>query len=139
MWMASLVAALIVMAPVMAVAVSPAAGVGGTAATSPVPLPDPSAPAATPHPSTPWSIGAATPYGQLMRYVWIPPQPVVIETPLAVTEGERLGSQQQVVQVPGYYASETTLGVYYPERWVIERVGPAAYRWRVAAAEFRRR
>jgi hypothetical protein len=87
----------------------------------------------------PWSIGAATPYGQLMRYVWIPPQPVVVETPLAVTEGERLGAQQQVVQVPGYYASETTLGVYYPERWVIERVGPAAYRWRVAAAEFRRR
>jgi hypothetical protein len=95
MWMASLVVALIVMAPAMAVAVSPAAGVGGTAATSPVPLPDPSAPAATPHPSMPWSIGAATPYGQLVRYVWVPPQPVVIETPLAVTEGERLGAQSR--------------------------------------------
>jgi hypothetical protein len=118
--MAFLLMLALLMAPATVVAVSPAAGVGGTAATSPVPLPTPSAPAATPP-------------------VWVPPQPVVIETPLAVTEGARLGSQQQVVEAPGYFASKTTLGFYYPGRCVIERVGAAACRWGVAAAEFRRR
>jgi hypothetical protein len=42
----------------------------------------------------------------------------------------------QVVTIPGYVVRETTVGYHYPERWVIEQVGPNAYRWRQLPAQF---
>lgn len=35
-------------------------------------------PTAPPHPSMPWS-GITTPQGQLLRYIYVPPQPVILE------------------------------------------------------------
>ena len=35
-------------------------------------------PTAAPHPTMPWS-GITTPYGQLIRFVYMPPQPVTLE------------------------------------------------------------
>jgi hypothetical protein len=134
MWIASLIAAFALLLPAPALAQStPAPGGGGVTPPSTNPL------LAAPHPMMPWSLGPATPYGQLIRYFWVPAQQMVIEMPVAQTQAGAVGVQQQVVEVPGYYASETTLGFYYPDRWVIEQVGPGSYRWRLMTAEFRRR
>jgi len=43
---------------------------------------------------------------------------------------------RQVVTIPGYVVRETTVGYHYPERWMIEQVGPNAYRWRQLPAQF---
>jgi hypothetical protein len=43
----------------------------------------------------PW-FGPATPYGQFLRWVWVPPR--------AVAVGDR------VVEEPGYWVAETTAG-----------------------------
>ena len=45
---------------------------------TPVPAPVP-VPGAPTHPTMPWGLGPAVPYGQLIRYVWIPPQEVLLE------------------------------------------------------------
>ena len=42
----------------------------------------------------------------------------------------------QQVTVPGYYVRETTAGFHYPERWMIEQVGPNTYSWRPLPAQF---
>jgi hypothetical protein len=31
------------------------------------------------HPNLPWGIGVATPQGQLIRYIYVPPQPVMLQ------------------------------------------------------------
>jgi hypothetical protein len=36
------------------------------------------APTAPPHPTMPWT-GIGTPYGQLIRFIYVPPQPVMLE------------------------------------------------------------
>jgi hypothetical protein len=36
-------------------------------------------PTSPPHPAFPWGLGIATPHGQLLRYVYVPPRPVVLE------------------------------------------------------------
>jgi hypothetical protein len=111
----------------------------------------------------PWG-GITTPYGQLIRYVYMPPQPVTLEylvpgtppvEPTPPSEGERTGEAappaedgvretavpapqvvRQQVTVPGYYVRETTTGFHYPERWAIEQAGPNVYRWRMLPAQF---
>ena len=121
-------------------------------------------PTAPAHPTMPWS-GITTPSGQLIRYVYMPPQPVtleylvlseapVIEASPPAAAGDAKGENQppadaartpapatpqvvrQQVTVPGYYVRETTVGFHYPERWVIEQTGPNAYRWRMLPAQF---
>ena len=42
----------------------------------------------------------------------------------------------QQVTVPGYYVRETTAGFHYPDRWMIEQVGPNTYSWRPLPAQF---
>jgi hypothetical protein len=120
-------------------------------------------PTAPAHPTMPWG-GITTPYGQLIRYVYMPPQPVTLEyllpgapsleaAPPAGDEGKPEGTPpaaeparenppatpqvvRQQVTVPGYYVRETTTGFHYPERWAIEQTGPNVYRWRMLPAQF---
>jgi hypothetical protein len=153
------------------------------------------------HPNLPWGIGVATPQGQLIRFIYVPPQPVTLQylvpgapesTPPAAdpappsvepeppaaqpapstarpdppaaqpapptvqpaptsaagdakppedtAAGESVPPTPQIVYqqvtVPGYYVRETTVGFHYPDRWMIEQVGPNTYRWRPLPAQF---
>jgi len=103
----------------------------------------------------PWAIGPAIPQGQLLRYVWIAPQTVVVDTilPGPAPEAAAAGTQEspasedapqyavwrQTAVVPGYWVRQTTAGVYYPQRWTLEQTAPGAYRWRLLPAEVRAR
>jgi len=124
--------------------------------TSPPLPPSPTVPA---HPSFPWALGPAIPQGQLLRYVWIAPQTVVVDTILPVPaeppaqDGTSNGAEQipasesapqyavwrQTAVVPGYWVRQTTAGVYYPQRWTLEQTAPGAYRWRLLPPEVRAR
>jgi len=132
---------------VLAILLAPAAVAAQS--TSPV---SPTGPA---HPSYPWwGYGPSTPTGQLLRDVWVPPQPVVVDTivpwPSEATgeratppapEGEpaQYGVWRQTVVIPGYWLRETTAGTYYPERWTLEQTAPGMYRWRLLPSEVRPR
>lgn len=145
---------LVVMAPAPAPAQVPAPN-------TPVPAPVP-VPGAPTHPTMPWALGPGVPYGQLIRYVWVPPQEVLLEaiapsvepapagarlaaatprrsTPPAPTEPPPARLIRQVVVVPGYYVRETTVGYHYPRRWAIEQVAAGTYRWRLLPEQFRTR
>jgi hypothetical protein len=122
-------------------------------------------PTAPPHPTFPWALGVAIPQGQLIRYIYVPPQAVSLEyivpgvvtpppppeQPPAAPEGEAKPEEnapapqaapptpeilRQDVTIPGYYVRETTVGFHYPERWMIEPAGPNVYRWRQIPAQF---
>lgn len=67
-----------------------------------------------PHPAMPW-FGVATPYGQFLRWVWMPPQPVV--------------ANDQVLYQPGFWVAHTTAGYYYPARWVLREVSAGSFGW----------
>ncbi len=67
-----------------------------------------------PHPTMPW-FGIPTPYGQFVRWVWMPPQPVI--------------ANEQVLYQPGFWAAQTTAGYYYPVRWVLREVVPGTFGW----------
>lgn len=75
---------------------------------------NPADPINNPHPTMPW-FGVATPYGQFMQWVWMPPQPVVVD--------------EQVVYQPGFWVAQTTAGYYYPRRWVLREVAPGTVGW----------
>jgi hypothetical protein len=113
----------------------------------------------------PWS-GITTPYGQLVRYVYMPPQPVTLEyvvpgapaepaaEPPAPATDDAKGEDappaeagrapaptapqvlRQQLTLPGYYVRETTVGFHYPERWVIEQTALNVYRWRMLPPQF---
>ena len=84
----------------------------------PSPLPgNPTNPGDTinnPHPTMPW-VGVTTPYGQFLRWVWMPPQPV--------------NSDGQVLYQPGFWVAQTTAGYYYHPRWVLREVAPGTLSW----------
>ena len=117
------------------------------------------------HPAMPWALGLATPQGQLIRYIYVPPQAVSLEylvpgvvpgpppppdQPPAGVEGEARHEEgppappatpapqvlRQDVTIPGYYVRETTAGFHYPDRWMIEPAGPNLYRWRQIPPQF---
>ena len=72
---------------------------------------DPSNPADftnNPHPTMPW-FGVATPYGQFMRWLWVPPR-------FANVDG-------RVVAMPGAWVAQTTAGYYVVDYWT-PAVGP---------------
>ena len=119
-------------------------------------------PTAASHPGLPWGIGIMTPIGQLLRYVWVAPQTVVVDTLVSVpteaseTQAAVVTAQQaatepaaemppqyavwrQTAVVPGYWVRQTTAGDYYPQRWTLEQTGPGMYRWRLLPAEVRSR
>jgi len=67
-----------------------------------------------PHPTMPW-VGITIPYGQFLRWVWMPPQPVV--------------ANDRVLYQPGYWVAHTTAGYYYPARWVVREVSAGTFGW----------
>jgi len=82
-----------------------------------------------PHPTMPWT-GITYPrrvnYGKVLRYFWVPPRRVAVDvtTSAVPTEGER-----RVVEIPGYYITETTTGLYYPARWTLIQRSVGRYWW----------
>jgi hypothetical protein len=91
----------------------------------------------TPHPTMPWA-GITNQYGQPVRYFLVPSQPVEIQSPGASATGETV-LEARVVDIPGYTMTETNVGFYVPERWIIEQVGPGSYQWRVVPPQFFRK
>jgi hypothetical protein len=95
----------------------------GSPSTPPSGIPDtsvpgnPTNPADTinnPHPTMPW-VGITIPYGQFIRWVWMPPRPVVAD--------------EEILYEPGFWVAQTTAGYYYPVRWVLREVVPGTFGW----------
>ena len=97
----------------------------------------PPAVVAPPHPTMPWNFYGKPEWGQTIRYISVPAQPVVIDVPVSAAAGAP--TQQQVVEVPGYIVVETTAGYLYPERWAIRQTGPGVYMWERVPSEFRKK
>ncbi len=108
--------------------------------------PPPSSPAwvVNPHPAMPWAgymnpnMGAFD-YGQVLRYLPVPPQPVELELRVPLPDGVPAQTQKQVQEIPGYVVAETTTGFYYPERWTLQQLNVGVYQWVQVPAEFRRK
>jgi len=89
-------------------------------------------PTSPPHPTMPWS-GLPYPgrvnYGQVVRYIEVPPQPIAL--PVYVPgPGSFSGEYQpQLLEIPGYVVTETSTGYLYPERWGLQEVTQGDYRW----------
>lgn len=73
----------------------------------------PSDRANNPHPTMPWLV--TSPYGVVLRWIWMPPIPVTVD--------------DQVIHQPGFWVAETTAGYYYPMRWVLGNVAPGKVGW----------
>ena len=69
----------------------------------------------------------------------VPAQQVVIEVPVAVPDGVPPQTQKQIVEIPGYYITETTTGFWYPERWTLYQANAGVYQWMKYPPEFRRK
>jgi len=117
-----------------------------------------------PHPAMPWAPNnpdrfLSETYGTVIQYIPVPPQQVVIQVPvplpagapaqaqeppgvLAQSRGEEPSApaqtQEQTVEIPGYYVAETTTGYWYPERWTLQQQN-GVYQWVKLPAEFRKK
>ncbi len=102
----------------------------------------PPTPTSPPHPSMPWSglpySGGAggTGYGNVIRYIQVPPQQVEIEVAAPAAEGKSEETQKQVVEIPGYVVTETTTGFIYPQRVTLQQTGPGVYQWVTLPQQF---
>jgi hypothetical protein len=74
--------------------------------------------------------------GYAVRQVWMPPQPVAMQVYVPTPEGVPARYQTMFAQVPGFYVTETSTGVWLPERWVLDQVNVGIYEWRVAPMQF---
>jgi hypothetical protein len=95
------------------------------------------------YPTLPWAfynpnVGGWD-YGAVVQYIPVPPQPVVIQVPVVLADGEPLQIRQETVEIPGYYVAETTTGYWYPERWTLEQRGAGVYQWVRVPGEFQRK
>ena len=98
---------------------SPPAVVPVTPPTPTVTPGDPSNPAdfgANPHPTMPW-FGVPTPYGQFVRWLWIPPR-------FANVNG-------RIVEQPGSWVAETTSGYYYVDQWQLAQGPTGELVWQI--------
>lgn len=107
---------------------SPVPAAAATPAPPPAQSPgDPSNPAnftGNPHPDMLW-YGVATPYGQFLRWVWVPPA-------FANVDG-------RIVERPGYWVAVTTAGYYVVDHWEVAQ-GPTGERvWRMVPSAFQPR
>lgn len=88
---------------------------------------NPSAPGdftANPHPDMLW-YGAATPYGQFLRWLWVPPA-------FANVDG-------RIVEQPGYWVAVTTAGYYYVDHWELAQGATGERVWRMVPRAFQPR
>ena len=92
-----------------------------------------------PHPVMPWSSSRRVDYGEVVRYIAVPPQYVVLTLPVQLPDGVPPRTQRQVQEIPGYNIAETTTGYWYPERWTIQQLNVGGYQWARLAPEFRRK
>ena len=94
-----------------------------------------------PHPAMPWATNSTgrVDYGQVVRYLPVPPQSVSLTVNVPVPEGVPAKTEQQTVEIPGYYVTETTTGFYYPERWTLQQTGAGVYQWVKLPPDFKRR
>lgn len=74
--------------------------------------------------------------GYAVRQVWMPPQPVTMQVYVPTPEGVPTKYQTMFAEVPGFYVTETTTGVWLPERWVLDQVNVGIYQWRRAPLQF---
>ncbi len=122
-------------------AVAALLGVLLTAAPAAAPPGNPSHPSDftnNPHPAMPW----ATPlnaYGQAIQYITVPPQQVVIQLRVPLPDGVPSQTDEQTVEIPGYYVTETTTGYWYPERWTLRQLNIGVYQWVLLPAGFSRK
>ena len=105
--------ALLFVAQVMGPVVADAQGLTTTTPGIPGNPTNPSDTVNNPHPTMPWAV--TSPYGVVQRWVWMPPQPVVVN--------------EQTVYQPGFWVAQTTAGYYYPVRWVLKEVAPGTVGW----------
>ena len=97
-------------------------------------------PTSPPHPTMPWNFYGKPEWGQTIRYISVPSQPVVIDVPVSAATGTAAEPpQQQTVEIPGYIVVETTVGYLYPERWTLRQTGPGVYMWDRLPSEFRKK
>ena len=92
-----------------------------------------------PHPGMPWSPTMQSAFGTVVRYIPVAPQRVTLDVAVSTPGGVPAQTQRQVVEIPGYYVTETTTGFYYPERWTIDQLNVGVYQWRKLPPEFRRK
>ena len=78
-------------------------------------------------------------YGQVVRYIEVPPQQVVVPVYIPGPGSFPGEFEQQVVEIPGYVVTETTTGYIHPQRWSLEQVSPGVYYWRVLPPLFTRK
>jgi hypothetical protein len=132
-------------------------GLGGIAGP-----PVPASPPNDPHPVIPWSSSS-----RVVRYLWVAPRPIVVDTPIAwpvqpaisleanaaeagtadtpredgalAEAAPQFGTLRRTFVVPGYYVAETHLGYYYPARWTLEQAGAGLYQWRLLPAAYQGR
>jgi hypothetical protein len=93
------------------------------------------------HPTMPWFgiSNSQMAVGQVIGQVWVPPQAVTIQVYERQPEGLPEQWQTQVVEIPGYWATQTTKGTIYPPRWTLENPGYGVYQWRQLPGYFQPR
>jgi hypothetical protein len=77
-----------------------------------------------PHPAMPW-FGVATPYGQFVRWVWMPARTFDV--------GGR------IVEQPGYWVAQTTSGFYHVDHWALAQGPTGELTWRMVPRAFQPR
>jgi len=97
-----------------------------------------------PHPAMPWAPNnpdrfLSETYGTVIQYVQVAPVQVVVQVPVPLPDGMSPQTQEQMVEIPGYYVTETTTGYWYPERWTLQQLNVGVYQWVKLPAEFRRK
>ncbi len=78
----------------------------------------------------------ATLYGQVIRYIEVPPQQVEIQVYVPGPGSFSGGYEQQVVEIPGYVVTETTTGYIYPERVGLQQVTLGVHQWVTLPQQF---
>ena len=89
----------------------------------------------------PW-VGISTPQpmmGLVVGQTWVEPQIVPIQVYVRQPEGILEQWQTQLVQIPGFWATETTQGTIYPPRWTLANPGYGVYVWQQVPAYFQPR
>jgi hypothetical protein len=98
---------------------------------------------ANPHPGMTWAYYNPNLHGfeagQVIRYIEVSAQQVVLNVDVPVPDGVPRRTEQQWQTIPGYYVTETTTGFLYPERWTIAQLNAGVYQWVRLPARFQRK
>jgi len=84
-----------------------------------------------PYPNTnPYRRAAdAATYGQVVSYIEVPPQQVVVNVYVPGPGSLSGGFEPQLFEIPGYVVTETTTGYVYPARVGLREVTPGVFNW----------